>query len=68
VNPQGGRPGFDLCLIDISAGPANVMQAAIPSAADAATQVCGKHTDNLLERSGGHGRRSQQSDGLVSGA
>jgi hypothetical protein len=45
-----------------------VMQPAIPSAASAATQVRGKHTDNLPEQAAATAVRVKQSDGLVSGA
>jgi len=68
VSPQTGPSDLDLCLIDIPPRRANVMQPAISPAASAATQVRGKHTDNVSEQAAATGRPRQQSDGLVSGA
>jgi hypothetical protein len=48
-------------------GGATVMHSPIPSAANAATQVRAKRTDNFTEQAA-TSRTSQQSDGLVSGA
>jgi hypothetical protein len=50
------------------AGAPIVMHFPFPSAANAATQVRGKRTDNLTEQAAATGRTSQQSGGLVSGA
>jgi hypothetical protein len=68
MSPRKRPFDLDLCLIDLPKRPANVMHPAFPSAANAATQVRGKHTDNVSEHTAATGRPSQQSDGLVSGA